>query len=61
MLSANDNDIISINGSSNISFKNISFENAGGYFINAQNSDNIKLQGCSFRLSARDAVIISTV
>ena len=59
MLSTNDNDIISINGSSNISFKNISFENAGGYFINAQNSDNIKLQGCSFRLSARDAVIVS--
>lgn len=59
MLSSNDNDIIKITDSSNISFKNISFENAGGYFINAENSSNIKLQGCSFKLSAKDAVIVS--
>ena len=59
MLSSNDSDIIEIDGSSNISFKNISFENAGGYFINAKNSDNVKIQGCSFKLCSGDGMIVS--
>ncbi|MDY3927964.1 MAG: right-handed parallel beta-helix repeat-containing protein [Clostridia bacterium] len=59
MLSSTNNDVIDITNSSNITFKNISFENAGGYFINAQNSDNIKLQGCTFKLCAKNAVNVS--
>ena len=59
MLNSDENDILKITGSSNISFKNINFENAGGYFINAENCNNIRVQGCSFKLCAKDAVSVS--
>ena len=56
-LSTNRDDLLTITDAGKISIEDISFENSGGYFINAK-TDNLRIAGCKFENASASAVYV---
>ena len=52
--------MISVFDCENVTLEGITFENSRGYFVNVGNdTENISILGCDFRMNAEDAVIVN--